>query len=127
MVNNAGVFPESRQPNPVHLLTEELWDETMRVNAKSVFLGCKYAISQMLQQEPVHPSGDKGWILNISSIMAKIAGNENRKLMCLLSKQSSNYKPLIVYPYSGVLCLERICEQLDSTGCAGLCEASNPL
>ena len=50
----------------------------MMVNSKSVFLGCKYAITQMLAQEP-HPSGDRGWIINISSIMALIGGPSNRK------------------------------------------------
>lgn len=50
----------------------------MRVNVKSVFLGCKYALAQMLAQEP-HVSGDRGWIINISSIMGMIGGPENRK------------------------------------------------
>lgn len=50
----------------------------MRVNVKSVFLGCKYALAQMLRQEP-HSSGDRGWIVNISSIMGMIVGPENRK------------------------------------------------
>ena len=54
----------------------------MRVNVKSVFLGCKYALAQMLAQE-AHPSGDRGWIINISSIMGIIAGPENRKLTIL--------------------------------------------
>jgi NAD(P)-dependent dehydrogenase (short-subunit alcohol dehydrogenase family) len=51
----------------------------MKINAKSVFLGCKYAIKQMLKQEP-HPSGDRGWIINMSSIMGIIASNNQRKL-----------------------------------------------
>lgn len=49
----------------------------MRVNVKSIFLGCKYALAQMLAQKP-HSSGDRGWIVNISSIMGMIAGPENR-------------------------------------------------
>ena len=39
----------------------------MQVNARSVFLGCKLAISEMLRQE-IHGSGDRGWIINIGSI-----------------------------------------------------------
>lgn len=62
----------------LHLTDEATWDTTMRVNAKSVFLGCKYALTQMLLQEP-HSSGDRGWIINISSIMGMIGGPENRK------------------------------------------------
>lgn len=81
IVNNAGVSLESRFPNPIHTTSEQVWDETMRVNARSVFLGCKYALAQMLKQDSVHPSGDKGWIINISSIMASIAGNDNRGLL----------------------------------------------
>jgi NAD(P)-dependent dehydrogenase (short-subunit alcohol dehydrogenase family) len=78
MVNNAGIAVEARDPQPIHTTTEETWDLTMRVNAKSVFLGCKYAITQMLAQEP-HSSGDKGWIINISSIYGLVGGANNRK------------------------------------------------
>lgn len=58
----------------------------MRVNVKSVFLGCKYALAQMLAQEP-HASGDRGWIVNISSIMGMIAGPENREFIDMLEIQ----------------------------------------
>jgi NAD(P)-dependent dehydrogenase (short-subunit alcohol dehydrogenase family) len=77
LVNNAGISIEARFPAVLHLTDEATWDTTMRVNAKSVFLGCKYALAQMLAQEP-HASGDRGWIINISSIMGMIAGPENR-------------------------------------------------
>lgn len=78
LVNNAGISIEARSPAVLHLTDEATWDTTMRVNVKSVFLGCKYALAQMLQQEP-HSSGDRGWIVNISSIMGMIVGPENRK------------------------------------------------
>jgi NAD(P)-dependent dehydrogenase (short-subunit alcohol dehydrogenase family) len=81
-------------------MDETIWDKTMAVNAKGVFLvgrwipslpvlrpsqsilpttatgtasvanthqGCKHALSQFLSQPP-HPSGSRGWIINISSI-----------------------------------------------------------
>ncbi|KAE9377534.1 NAD(P)-binding protein [Stipitochalara longipes BDJ] len=76
MVNNAGVSFEARHPAVLHMTDEDTWDRTMEINAKSVFLGCKYAISQMLKQD-LHPSGDRGWIINMSSIMGMIAGPEN--------------------------------------------------
>lgn len=79
MVNNAGVALEARRPGPCHLTDEEIWDTTMNINAKSVFLGCKYAITQMLKQEP-HFSGDRGWIINMSSIMGIISTNDQREL-----------------------------------------------
>ena len=55
MVNNAGIFTD------LHTIvdeTEEEYDMTMAVNAKSVWLGCKFAIRQMLAQEPV--GGSRG-------------------------------------------------------------------
>lgn len=77
-MNNAGVGLEAhRPPASIHTTDEDLWDSTMMINTKSVFLGCKYAIAQMLTQEP-HHSGDRGWIINIASIMALIGGPSNR-------------------------------------------------
>lgn len=63
MVNNAGIF------TGLHTIvdeTEDEYDRTMAVNSKSVWLGCKFAIRQMLTQEPVH--GSRGRIVNIASI-----------------------------------------------------------
>lgn len=75
LVNNAGVAMEARGAIArCHETNEEVWDTTMKINSKSIFLGCKYAITQMLAQEP-HSSGDRGWIINMSSIMATVAGN----------------------------------------------------
>ncbi|WP_326534605.1 SDR family NAD(P)-dependent oxidoreductase [Pseudorhodoferax sp.] len=68
MVNNAGVF------TGLHSIvdeTEEQYDLTMNVNAKGVWLGCKYAITQFLKQDPITtPSGERvrGRIVNIASI-----------------------------------------------------------
>ncbi|GKZ70992.1 hypothetical protein AnigIFM50267_006666 [Aspergillus niger] len=76
MVNNAGVSLESRTPARIHETTNELYDTTMRINTRSVFLGSKYAITQMLKQDP-HPSGDRGWIINLSSILGIVAATEN--------------------------------------------------
>ncbi|KAF2803405.1 putative 2-(R)-hydroxypropyl-CoM dehydrogenase [Mytilinidion resinicola] len=64
LVNNAGVG-EHNYPR-LHLMDEAIWDKTMAVNARGVFLGCKYALVQFLKQPP-HPSGDRGWIINIAS------------------------------------------------------------
>lgn len=63
MVNNAGIF------TGLHTIvdeTEDEYDHTMAVNAKSVWLGCKFAIKQMLTQEPV--DGSRGRVVNIASI-----------------------------------------------------------
>lgn len=66
MVNNAGVF------TGLHTIvdeTEEQYDFTMAVNAKGVWLGCKYAIAQMLEQEDTGGGEtSRGRIVNIASI-----------------------------------------------------------
>lgn len=57
LVNNAGiafVLPLTQVP-------EDQWDELMNVNLKGVYLGCKYAIPQMVGQ-------GKGAIVNTASI-----------------------------------------------------------
>lgn len=64
MVNNAGVF--TGLGNIIDE-TEEKYDLTMSVNAKGVWLGCKYAITQMVKQEPLK-TGGRGRIINIASI-----------------------------------------------------------
>ena len=43
----------------------------MAINARGTFLGCKYAIAQMMKQD-LHPSGDRGWIINLSSVAGLI-------------------------------------------------------
>lgn len=63
MVNNAGIF------TGLHTIvdeTEEQFDRTMLINCKSVWLGCKSAITQMRQQDVVDDT--RGRIVNIASI-----------------------------------------------------------
>ena len=69
MVNNAGIALESGAAGikPIYETDESTFDTTLRVNARSVFLGCKYAGIQMIKQDP-HPSGDRGWIINTASV-----------------------------------------------------------
>ena len=65
MVNNAGVFAG------LHTIvdkTEEQYDFTMAVNVKSVWLGCRFAIAQMLRQEDTGGEISRGKITNIASI-----------------------------------------------------------
>lgn len=50
----------------------------MAVNVKSIFLTSKYAIAQMLKQEKSE-SGDRGWIINISSVLGIVGGYTVRK------------------------------------------------
>lgn len=76
-VNNAGISIEAgKGPLKVHETPDDTWDITMAVNAKSVFLGCKYACGQMAKQE-ANEGGDRGWIVNISSIYGLVGGYNN--------------------------------------------------
>lgn len=70
----------TRSPSGIHETPDIMWETTMAVNAKSVFLGSKYAITQMLKQEP-HSSGHRGWIVNISSAYGLIVGRHHRTLL----------------------------------------------
>lgn len=80
MVNNAGISLEAgKPPTAIHETSEEDWDLTMLINAKSVYLGCKYATTQMLRQKP-HPSGDRGWLINMSSIFGLVGGRYNSQI-----------------------------------------------
>ncbi|KAH6898030.1 hypothetical protein B0T10DRAFT_471718 [Thelonectria olida] len=77
LVNNAGISIEAKNPPyRIHETPDETWDVTMAVNAKSVFLACKHTIRQMLTQD-VQESGDRGWIINLSSIFGLVAGRYN--------------------------------------------------
>ncbi|PYH85723.1 NAD(P)-binding protein [Aspergillus uvarum CBS 121591] len=100
LVNNAGIAIEARTPAVCHLTEEEVWDATMRVNSKSVFLGCKYATAQMLKQEPHQPSGDRGWIINMSSIMGIVAGLENVISYCASKGAVSNLTRQVALDYA---------------------------
>jgi NAD(P)-dependent dehydrogenase (short-subunit alcohol dehydrogenase family) len=61
LYNNAGIMPEAD-----HSVTDtavDVWDQVMAVNVRGVFLGCKYAIPQMI-------AGGSGSIINIASFVA---------------------------------------------------------
>lgn len=76
MVNNAGISAEAASvtegTSKTHELSEAAFDKDMAINVKGVWLGIKHAVGQMLKQEP-HSSGDRGWIINLCSIMGLIA------------------------------------------------------
>ena len=63
LYNNAGIMPEAD-----HSVTDTevaVWDQVMAVNVRGVFLGCKYAIPQMVDQ-------GGGSVINISSFVALV-------------------------------------------------------
>ncbi len=61
LYNNAGIMPEA--DHSVIDTDVPTWDRVMAVNVRGVFLGCKYAIPQMLEQ-------GGGSIINIASFVA---------------------------------------------------------
>ncbi|RMZ71839.1 short-chain alcohol dehydrogenase [Pyrenophora seminiperda CCB06] len=73
MVNNAGISVESewQGEKPIWEYEEEALERTMQVNIKGVFLGTKWASKQMVLQD-AGPGGDKGWIINLSSIFGLV-------------------------------------------------------
>ncbi|KAL5343981.1 NAD(P)-binding protein [Aspergillus crustosus] len=71
MVNNAGIAPEASSPRPINEITEETFDSTWAVNVRGVFLGCKYAGAQMLQQPKLTGSYNAGSIINLASVLGQ--------------------------------------------------------
>ena len=63
LYNNAGIMPEA--DHSVIDTSVEDWDRVMAVNVRGVFLGCKYAIPQMVKQ-------GSGSVINVSSFVALI-------------------------------------------------------
>jgi glucose 1-dehydrogenase len=63
MVCNAGIA--GRHSKPLLETTEEDWDAIMAVNLRGVFLCCKRAIGEMVEQEPVGEA--RGRVIIISS------------------------------------------------------------
>jgi NAD(P)-dependent dehydrogenase (short-subunit alcohol dehydrogenase family) len=55
----------------LHQLDETVWDQTHAINFRGVFVTCKYAIAQMLEQ------GDGGSLIIISSVTAMDGGSPN--------------------------------------------------
>ncbi|KAF2154331.1 NAD(P)-binding protein [Myriangium duriaei CBS 260.36] len=73
-VASAGVALESFNSRPLkcHETPEAIWDKELDINAKGVFLTCKFGLAQMLRQEPL-PGQDRGWVINLASIMGFVA------------------------------------------------------
>lgn len=69
MVNNAGIALESEKFGPIWETPVDVYDGTMRVNSRGVWLGSKYAGQQMVKQDIQPGSSSRGWIINIASIL----------------------------------------------------------
>ena len=69
-VNNAGISPIV----PFLECSEELWDQTLRINLTGAFIGCQAAIRRMLPRR-------QGVVLNMSSQSGKV-GNSQYAAYC---------------------------------------------
>lgn len=75
LCNFAGVLADHVDGGPArcHTLATELFDRTLAVNCRGLWLCCKYALTQMMAQEPREPNarGDRtrGWIVNTASVV----------------------------------------------------------
>lgn len=65
-----------------------------KVNSRSVFLGCKFAIAQFLSQPIQHASASRGWIINTASMLGLVGLKPSAGAYCaskgavvLLTKQ----------------------------------------
>ena len=76
LYNNAGVFPE--RDGSVTETPEEVWDLTIGINLKGVYLGCRYGIPAMIE------SGG-GSIVNVASFVA-LAGAATSQISYTASK-----------------------------------------
>lgn len=63
----AGNLGEANRDPRLHATDVSVLERSYQVNIKGVWLGLKYACAQFLKQDP-HPSGDRGWIINLCSI-----------------------------------------------------------
>jgi len=73
LCNFAGIFVDRADGNPArcHELAAEQFDQTIAVNCRGTWLCCKYALKQMMEQEPLAPNArgerTRGWIVNTAS------------------------------------------------------------
>ncbi len=69
LFNVAGISARRFGDGAVADCEEDAWDQAMRINAKSQFLMCKYAVKAMLAH------GQGGSIVNLSSVLALVGGD----------------------------------------------------
>lgn len=79
LLNNIGI---GTGDSSVEQLTEEAWDRIYNVNAKSVFLACKYAVPVMRDQQ-------SGVVLNVSSIASICASPISAHLTAYKSSKAA--------------------------------------
>jgi len=82
MVNNAGINGGADEPKPIWEFSNAIWDKTLAINASGVYYGVRAAAAQMIKQDP-HANGDRGWIINLSSILGLVGTQHSGMSWCL--------------------------------------------
>ncbi len=62
LVNSAG----TAGGGPIHMVDQTEWDRVLSINLTGTYLPCKYAITAMLDQEPI--DDQRGSIVNLASV-----------------------------------------------------------
>ena len=78
--NNLGIF---HLTGPSHEVDPALWDRTMAVNARGIFLTSRAEMAQMIKQEPLptHDGrpGNRGAVVSIASNLGLISRTGSRE------------------------------------------------
>jgi len=61
-------------------MPESTWDATIGVNLKGTLNVSRAGMGHMLRQSPL-PNGDRGWVVNISSIYGQTAAANNGRTL----------------------------------------------
>lgn len=86
----AGIAVETTydKPKRAHEMDVKDYDFLYSINERGVWLCCKYALKQMLEQEPreANARGDRarGWIINAASMLGLIAGGSAVSTLALV-------------------------------------------
>lgn len=79
LTRSIGIAVETSQGmnKRAHEVDVKDFDKTHAVNERGVWLCCKHALKQMLEQEPREPNArgerTRGWIVNAASILGLVA------------------------------------------------------
>lgn len=93
MCNFAGIAIETSydQPKRAHEMDVKDYDTVYSINERGVWLCCKHALKQMLEQDPrpANARGDRarGWIINAASMLGLIAGESSTKDIVAIRRQ----------------------------------------
>ncbi|KAK0890841.1 Replication factor C (RF-C) subunit [Friedmanniomyces endolithicus] len=100
MANNAGISVEASHPRPlgVHETSERDWDKTMEINAKGVFLGCKYAdlLKEVAQTQQVDLAAKQRFKVVVINEADHLTRDAQAALRRTMEKYSPNLRLILL-------------------------------